>query len=403
MARRFLSLASNLLGTVLFAYGAFAASADDAPGVTDTEIKFGQTMPYSGPLSSYGVIGRAEAAYFKMINDAGGINGRKLNFISLDDAYSAPKTVEQTRRLVEEERVAFLFGSLGGVTNIAVMPYLNENKIPQLFSAGGADMFTDFVKYPWSIGFNAANVTEARIIVKQILATKPDARIAVLYQDDQLGKNFLNGFHDGLGAEHAGMLVKEESYKPSDPTVDSQIASLQASGADTLIIIATPKAASQAIRKTYDLGWSPDRYLFSGASTIAGTLKPAGLEKSKGILSAIYVKDFADPRWKDDPGFKEYSAFADKYLSSTDRAANAAVYGYGAAILMVHVLKQCGEDLSRGNIMRQALSIKDFTLPIMLPGAKINTSPENRYPMRQMQLERFNGENWEMIGDLLSE
>ena len=403
MMHRFLSLLTILLAALLFLSGGLSAQADNAPGVTDTEIKFGQTMPYSGPLSSYGVIGRAEAAYFRMINDAGGINGRKLNFISLDDAYSPPKTVEQTRRLVEEEHVAFLFGSLGSVTNIAVMPYLNENKIPQLFPAGGADMFTDPVKYPWSLGFSTANATEGKIIVKQILATKPDAKIALLYQDDTLGHNFLNGIHDGLGVAHAGMMVKEESFKASDPTVDSQIATLQASGADTLIIIATPKAAAQAIRKSYDLGWNADRYLFSGASSIQGTLKPAGLDKSKGLLSAFYFKDFTDPHWKDDPGVKEYSAFADKYLSAADRTGSAAPAGFSAAILMVQVLKQCGDDLSRDNIMRQALSLKNISLPFMLPGATINTSPDNRYPMRQMQFARFNGENWEMIGDLLSE
>ena len=402
MVRSHLSLIAFLLAALFSAFGIFSASAENAPGVTDTEIKFGQTMAYSGPASFYGVIGRVEAAYFRMINESGGINGRKLAFISLDDGYSPPKTVEQTRRLVEEEHVAFLFGSLGA-PNIAVMPYLNENKVPQLFSAGGADMFTDFVKYPWSIALSPANITEAKIIVKQILATKPNAKIAVLYQDDQLGKNFLKGINEGLGAERAGMLVKGESYKISDPTVDSQIASLQASGADTLIIIATPKAASQAIRKAYDIGWSPDRYLFSGASSISGTLKPAGLDKSKGLLSATYTKDFTDPRWKDDPGFKDYSAFANKYLSSTDGAGTAPVFGYGAAMLMVHVFEQCGDDLSRENIMRQALSVKDYTLPTMLPGAKINTSPENRFPMRQMQFARFNGENWDLIGDLLGD
>jgi branched-chain amino acid transport system substrate-binding protein len=381
----------------------FVAFAENALGVTDTEIKFGQTLPYSGPLSAYGVLGRSEAAYFKMINEMGGINGRKLNFISLDDGYSPPKTVEQTRRLVEEEHVAFIFGTLGGVTNVAIMPYLNENKIPQLFAAGGADMFTNFAKFPWSIGLNPANVTEAHLIVRRILATNPTAKIGMLYQNDLLGKNFLAGIHEALGAQHAGMMVKEVSFEVSEPTIDSQIVTLHGAGVDTLIIIATPKAASQAIRKTYDLAWNPERYLFSAAASIVATLKPAGLEKSKGVVSARYLKDQADPRWKDDPGFKEWSAFAEKYLNSTERADSVAAAGFDAAILMVQVLKQCGDDLSRENIMRQATNIKDFALPMMLPGATINTSKDNHYPMRQMQFARFNGESWELFGDLLGD
>jgi branched-chain amino acid transport system substrate-binding protein len=379
------------------------ARAANAPGVTDNEIKFGQTMPYSGPLSGYGVMGRTEAAYFKMINETGGIGSRKLNFISIDDAFSPPKTVEQTRRLVEQEAVAFIFGSLGGTTNIAVMPYLNDNKIPQLFAAGGADMFTDPAKFPWSIGLNPANVTEAHLIVTQILATRPAAKIGLLYQHDQLGTNFLTGIHESLGEERAGMMIKQVSYEPSEPTVDSQIITLAGAGIDTLIIIATPKGAAQAIRKSSDLGWIGERYLFSGASSIVATLKPAGIENSKGILSARYFKDPADPRWKDDPGFKDWSAFAEKYLSSTERVDSLAVYGFNAAMLMVQVLKQCGDDLSRENIMRQAMNIKDFAPPMILPGASINTSRDNRYPIRQMQFARFNGENWEMFGGLLSD
>jgi branched-chain amino acid transport system substrate-binding protein len=394
---------SSAASAACLALGVRAARAANAPGVTDNEIKFGQTMPYSGPLSSYGVMGRAEAAYFKMINDTGGIGGRKLNFISIDDAFSPPNTVEQTRRLVEQEGVAFIFGALGGATNVAVMPYLNENKIPQLFAAGGADMFTDFAKFPWSLGLNPANVTEAHLMIRRILATRPTAKIGLLYQHDQLGRNFLTGIHESLGEDHARMLIKEVSYEPSEPTVDSQVITLQAAGIDTLIIIATPKGAAQAIRKSSDLGFSGDRYLFSGSATIVGTLKPAGLENAKGLLTARYIKDPSEARWNDDPGFKEWSAFAEKYLSSTERVDSLAAYGFNAAILIVQVLKQCGDDLSRENIMRQAMNIKDFAPPMMLPGVKITTSGDNRYPIRQMQFARFNGENWEMFGELLSD
>jgi branched-chain amino acid transport system substrate-binding protein len=396
-------LQSSAASAACLALGVRGASAGNAPGVTDSEIKFGQTMPYSGPLSAYGVMGRTEAAYFTMINEAGGIGGRKLTFLSIDDAFSPPKTVEQTRRLVEQEGVAFIFGALGGTTNVAIMPYLNENKIPQLFAAGGADMFTDPAKFSWSVGLNPANVTEAHVMIRKILATKPAAKIGVLYQHDQLGSNFLRGIHESLGEDHAGMLIKEVSYEPSEPTVDSQIITLQGAGIDTLIIIATPKGAAQAIRKSSDLGLTSDRYLFSGSASIVGTLKPAGLENAKGLLTARFIKDPSEARWKDDAGFKEWTAFAEKYLSATERVDSLASYGFNAAMLIVQVSKQCGDDLSRDNIMRQAMNIKDFAPPMMLPGVTINTSGDNRYPIRQMQFARFNGENWEMFGELLSD
>ncbi|MGA2795763.1 MAG: ABC transporter substrate-binding protein, partial [Roseiarcus sp.] len=288
------------LSAVAVAYaasGVRAAWAENAPGVTDAEIKFGQSIPYSGPASSYSTIGRAEIAYFKMINEKGGVHGRKLNFISLDDGYSAPKTVEQTRRLVEQERVAFIFQTLGGFTNLAIRAYLNENKVPQLFGAAGANQLDDPERFPWTVGFNPATDTEARIYAKHILVTRPDAKIGVIYQNDQLGRSFLTGLRDGLGPEHAGAIVKEVSYEVSDPTVDSQVVTLQGAGADTLIIAATPKAASQTIRKAYDIGWMPERYLFFGSASIVGTLKPAGLDKSKGLITAGYLKDATDPRW----------------------------------------------------------------------------------------------------------
>ena len=402
MVSRRLFLQSSAVAAVVAASGICAARAENAPGVTDAEIKIGQSFPYSGPASSYGAIARAEAAYFKMINEKGGVNGRKLNLISLDDGYSAPKTVEQTRRLIEEEGVALIFQTFGGFTNLAIRPYLNEHKVPQLFGAAGADQLDDPQNFPWTIGFNPATSTEGRIYAKHIVATKPDAKIGVLYQNDQLGKTFLTGVRDALGAEHAGMLVKEVSYEVTDPTVDSQVITLQGAGVDALIIAATNKAAAQTIRKVYDLGWTPERYLFFGAASIAATLEPAGLDKSKGLITAGYLKDPTVPSWQDDPGFKEWAAFATKYMSPTDVREGTAVYGFTAAATMVHVLEQCGDDLSRENILRQALAIKDLELPMLLPGVKINTSPDNYFLIRQMRLARFNGEIWEPFGELIS-
>jgi branched-chain amino acid transport system substrate-binding protein len=384
-----------------FAASAGSARADNAPGVTDTEIKIGQTMPYSGPASAYGVIGRADTAYFKMINEQGGVNGRKINLISLDDAYSPPKTVEQIRRLVEQEQVAFIFNSLGTPSNAAVRQYLNDNKVPQLFVATGAAMFSDPKNFPWTMGWQPNYQTEAAIFAKHILKTKPDAKIAALYQNDGFGKDYLIGFKEGLGADHAGMVIKEVSYETSEPTVDSQIVTLQGSGADLFLIAATPKFAAQAIRKTYDIGWTPVRYMTDVSQSIATVMKPAGLEKSKGVITAVYGKDPTDAHWKDDPGFKEYAAFIAKYMSPNDLIDANAVYGFGAAATMTQVLKQCGNDLSRENVMKQAANLKDLELPMALPGIKINTSPDNFSPIRQEQLALFNGESWERFGELL--
>jgi branched-chain amino acid transport system substrate-binding protein len=384
-----------------FAATAGSARADNAPGVTDTEIKIGQTMPYSGPASAYGVIGKTEAAYFKMINEQGGINGRKINFISLDDGYSPPKTVEQVRRLVEDEKVAFLFQTLGTPSNLAIRQYCNDNKVPQLFVATGAATFSDPQHFPWTMGYNPNYQTEARIYAKHILATKPGGKIGVLYQNDSFGKDYLIGLKDGLGADHAGMVIKEASYETSEPTVDSQVVTLQGSGADILLIAATPKFAAQAIRKSYDLGWNAVRYLSNVSPSIATVLKPAGLDKSKGLITAYYGKDPTDARWKDDPGLKEWQAFAAKYLTPTDFIDANAAYAFGAAATMIYVLKQCGADLSRDNIVKQAASIKDLELPMLLPGMKINTSPTNYDPIRQMQLASFDGQSWQLFGELL--
>jgi branched-chain amino acid transport system substrate-binding protein len=384
------------------AASASSARADNAPGVTDAEIKIGQTMPYSGPASAYGVIGRTEAAYFKMINEQGGVNGRKIDLISLDDGYSPPKTVEQVRRLVEEEQVAFLFNTLGTPPNAAIRQYLNDNKVPQLFVSTGASMFSDPKHFPWTMGFNPNYQTEAHIYGKYILSTKPDAKICVLYQNDGFGKDYLIGLKDVLGPDRAAMIVKEASYETSEPTVDSQVVTLQGSGADVILIAATPKFGAQAIRKTFDLGWTPMRIVSNVTSSVNAALKPAGLEKSKGLITATYGKDPTDPRWKDDPGLKQWKDFTDKYMSLTEFTDNNAVYGFGAAATMVQVLKQCGNDLSRENIMRQAANIKDLVLPMGLPGGAINTSPDNFSPIRQMQLEAFNGESWELFGELLT-
>ena len=391
--------------------GAFAAvalgdrptHAADAPGITDTEIRIGQTMPYSGPSSAYGAIGRTEVAYFKMVNDMGGINRRKVNLISLDDGYSPPKTVEQTRRLVEQQQVAFIFGSVGTAQNAAIRSYLNDNKIPQVFIASGFSMFADPQHYPWTIAFNPSNRTEGHVFAKHILSTKPDAKIAVLYQNDDLGKDYLNGVKDALGADHAAMLVKEASYEASEPTVDSQVIALQGSGADTLIVAANGKAAAQAIRKAYDLGWAPERYLSSTGNSITSVLKPAGVEKSKGVITNYWGKDPADLRWADAPDYKEWAAFVDKYMTPADLTDSFAVYGFGAAALMNYVLKQCGDDLSRENIMRQATGLKDYVGPMGLPGAKANTSPTDYRVTKQLQLARFNGVSWEWFGDALAD
>ncbi len=384
-----------------FISGARAARAD-TPGVTDTEIKIGQTMPYSGPASAYGVDGKAEVAYFKMINDMGGVNGRKIKLISLDDGYSPPKTVEQTRRLVEQEQVAFLFSPLGTPPNAAIRQYCNDNKIPQLFVATGASTFADPKHFPWTMSGVLPNYqTEARIFAKHILQTKPDAKIAVLFQNDGFGKDYLIGLKDGLGAEHAGMVIKEASYETSEPTVDSQVVTLQGSGADVFLIAATPKFAAQAIRKAFDIGWTPTRYMTNVSQTIASVIKPAGMDKSKGIITGAYGKDPTDPRWKDDPGYKQFAEFVAKYMTPNDLIDANAVYGFGAAATMVQALKQCGNDLSRENVMRQAANLKDLELPMSLPGIKINTSPENYSPVRQEQLARFNGESWALFGELL--
>jgi branched-chain amino acid transport system substrate-binding protein len=402
ITRRFL-LQSGAAAAAYSVQGARVGRAENAPGVTDTEIKIGQTIPYSGPASAFGSIGRAEAAYFKMINEQGGVNGRKINFISVDDGYSPPKTVEQVRRLIEQERVAFLANTLGTAQNAAIRQYCNDNKVPQLFVQSGAPMFADPAHFPWTIPGIPSYQTEAHIYAKHILATKPDAKIAVLYQNDDFGKGYLNGLRDVLGPDRAGMIVKDASYETSEPTVDSQLVTLHGFGANVLVIAATPKFAAQAIRKSFDLDWAATRYLSYVSASVAAVLKPAGLEKSKGLISAPPGIDVTDPRWKDTPDMLAWKVFTDKYMSPTDFGDALAAAGFSYAATIVQVLKQCGNDLSRENIMRQAANLKDFHAPLLWPGITINTSPTNFSPIRDLQPAIFNGANWEPVGEPMSD
>ena len=384
------------------AVGTVLAQKKYDPGVTDTEIKIGQTMPYSGPASAYGTIGKTEVAYFKMINDQGGINSRKINLISLDDGYSPPRTVEQIRRLVEEEEVLFTFQTLGTPPNTAIHKYMNAKKVPQLLVATGATKWGDPEHYPWTMGWQPPYQHEAHVYAKYLLKNKPNAKVAVLYQNDDYGKDYLKGFKDGLGDKAASMIVAEASYEVTDPSVDSQIITLQASGADTFFNITTPKFAAQAIRKAFDTGWKPLHIINNVSSSVAAVLQPAGLEKSVGLVSIIFGKDPADPTWKDDKGMKDYFAFMKKYYPEGNPEDNLNAYGYGAAQALVQVLKQCGDDLTRENVMRQAASLKDVEIPLLLPGMRVNTGPTDFYPVKQVQLVRFDGKSWVRFGELMS-
>jgi len=371
-----------------------------APGVTDSEIKIGQTMPYSGPASAYGTIGKAENAYFNMINEKGGINRRKIVFISLDDGYSPPRTVEQVRRLVEQEQVAFTFNTLGTPPNSAIQKYLNERKVPHLFVATGATKWGDPEHFPWTIGFQPTYQTEGHIFAKYILEKMPTAKIGVLYQNDDYGKDYVKGLKDGLGDKAAKLIIAEVTYEVTDPTIDSQIVSLQASGADVFYDVTTPKFAAQAIRKTYDIGWKPLHLLNSVSASVAAVMTPAGLDKSVGVVSLAYFKDPTDPQWKDDPAFKQWLAWMDKYYPDGDKADTFNVYGYNLAMTMVQVLKQCGDDLTRENIMKQAANL-DIELPMFLPGVKVGTKPTQFFPVREMQLTKFDGKIFERFGEVI--
>lgn len=372
------------------------------PGATDTEIKVGQTMPYSGPGSTYGAIGKAEAAYFRMLNEQGGINGRKINLISLDDSYSPPRTVEQVRRLVEQEEVLLLFQTLGTAPNTAIHKYMNAKKVPQLFVSTGATKWGDPAHFPWTMGWQPPYQHESHVYAKYLLKSKPAAKIAILYQNDDYGKDYLKGFKDGLGDSASKMIVAEVTYEPTDPTIDSQIVSLQASGADVLFDISIPKFAAQAIRKVYDVGWRPLHIINNVSSSVATVLQPAGLEKSVGVMSSQYLKDPTDPSWKDDKAIKDYLAFMKKYYPDGNSDDIFNVYGYAAAQTLVHVLKQCGDDLTRENVMRQAANLKDLEVAGLLPGIRMNTGPADFYPIEQLQLMRFDGSRWVRFGEVFA-
>ncbi len=391
-----------LLALVLGAHPAAAEKKYD-PGATDSEIKIGNIMPYSGPLSAYALIGRTEAAYFRKLNDEGGINGRKINFISYDDAFSPPKTVEQARKLVESDEVLLIFQSLGTPTNNAIQKYLDQKKVPQLFVATGASKFGDPKNFHYTMGWAPTYQTEGRIYARYILKNLPQGRIGILYQNDDSGRDYLKGLKDGLGEEAAKrMIVAELPYDPTDPTVDSQIVSLKTLGADIFFDEASPKFAAQAIRKAAEIGWKPVLLLASISNSVGSVLKPAGLDNSKGVLSTNYLKDPTDPAWKDDPAIREWAAFMDKYLPDGDKTSTFSIYGYATAQTLVQVLRQCGDELTRENVMKQAANLRDFEIGVVLPGIKINTSPTDYFPIEQMQMSRFNGEHSELFGPAMS-
>jgi len=377
-----------------------AGQYDD--GASDTEIKIGNTNPYSGPASAYGQIGKTISAYFDKVNAEGGINGRKIDFISLDDGYSPPKTKEQFRKLVESEKVLAIFQSLGTPTNSAVHAYMNRSKVPQLFVATGATKWGNPKKYPWTMGWQPNYQAEGRIYAKYILKNLPNAKIAILYQNDDYGKDYVQGMKDGLGDKASKMIVAEESYETTEPTIDSQIIKLKASGADVFFNVTTPKFAAQAIRKVAELGWKPTHFLNNVSNSVGSVMNPAGAENGVGIITTYYLKDPTDPQWKDDDAYKAWSAFMDKYYPDGDKKSSFTVYGYSAAQTLVQVLKQCGDDLTRANVMKQAASLKDFELGMLLPGIKINTSATDFFPIEQMQLAKFNGKSWELFGEIIS-
>jgi branched-chain amino acid transport system substrate-binding protein len=381
--------------------GAFAQKKYDT-GATDAEIKIGNIMPYSGPASAYGVIGKTEEAYFKKINAEGGINGRKINFVSYDDAYSPPKAVEQVRKLVESDEVLLVFNPLGTPSNSAIQKYLNSKKIPQLFVATGATKWNDPKNFPWTMGWQPSYQSEGRIYAKYLLKDKSGAKIGVLFQNDDFGKDYLKGLKDGLGDKASNMIVMEESYETSEPSIDGHIVKLKASGADVFFSVTTPKFAAQAIKKLAEIDWHPTHIVVNVSASVGSVMKPAGFENSQGILSAAYAKDAADPQWDNDPGMKKFLEFLQQYYPDANKLDSSVVYGYGAAQTMVKVLQMCGDDLTRANVMKQAASLKDFAPDTLLPGVKINTSANDFAPIEQLQMQRFKGEKWELFGETIS-
>jgi len=381
--------------------GAFAQKKY-GPGVTDTEIKIGNIMPYSGPASAYGVIGKTEQAYFNKINAEGGINGRKINFISYDDGYSPPKTVEQARKLVESDEVLLIFNSLGTPTNSAIHKYMNSKKVPQLFVATGATKWNDPKEFPWTMGWQPNYQSEGRIYAKYILKEKPNGKIGILYQNDDYGKDYVKGIKDGLGAKAASMIIAEESYETAEPSIDTHIVTLKAKGADIFISVTTPKFAAQSIKKVAELQWKPLFILNNVGASTGTVMKPAGFDNSQGIISAAYAKDATDPQWKDDAGIKNFDAFLTKYFPDGNRADGSVMVGYDVAQTLVHVLKACGDNLTRENVMKQAASIRGLKLDGLLPGVTINTSATDFAPISQLQLMKFQGDRWVLFGDVMS-
>jgi branched-chain amino acid transport system substrate-binding protein len=393
-------LLASIAGLAMAVAGPALAQKKYSPGASDTEIKIGNTNPYSGPASAYGLIGKTIDAYFKKVNAEGGINGRKVNFISYDDAYSPPKTVEQVRKLVESDEVLFVFQPLGTPSNSAIHKYMNSKKVPQLFVATGATKWGDPKNFPWTMGWQPNYQSEGRIYAQYLIKNHPDAKVGILYQNDDYGKDYVKGFKDGANGKLK--IVSEQPYETSDPTVDSQIINLKASGADVLFNVTTPKFAAQAIKKAHEIGWQPIHLLNNVSNSVGSVLKPAGLDAAKGVLSTAYLKDPTDSTWDNDPGKKDWIAFMDKYFPDGDKTSSFTAYGYSVAQTVAQVLKQCGDDLTRENVMKQAAGLKNVQLPMALPGVVLNTSATDFFPFKQMQMQKFNGERWELFGPVMS-
>jgi branched-chain amino acid transport system substrate-binding protein len=395
-------LTGTAVAVALSASSAYAQKKYDT-GANDTEIKIGQTVPFSGPASAYATIGKTQAAYMNMINEQGGINGRKINLVQYDDAYSPPKAVEQVRKLVESDEVLLTFQLIGTPPNAAVQKYLNQKKVPQLLAATGASKFTDPKNFPWTMGFNPNYFVEGRIYGQYILKEYPNAKVGVLYQNDDLGKDYLNGIKAGLGDKAATMVVGEASYETSDPTIDSQILKLKSAGADLFFSASTPKFAAQAIKKNAEIGWKPVHILDINATSVGAVMQPAGLEASKGVISVNYMKDPADPTWKDDAGLKKYYDFMAKYYPDGDKNSIFNTYGYSTTQLLIYILKQCGDDLTRDNVLKQATSLKNVQLDLALPGIVNNTTPTDYRVNKQLRMMKFNGERWELFGPIIED
>ncbi len=402
MTRLSSRLAAISAAALLLSAGSALAQKKYDTGASDTEIKIGNINAYSGPASAYSIIAKTQAAYFKMLNDQGGINGRKINYISYDDGYSPPKAVEQTRKLVESDGVLFIFNPLGTPTQSAVHKYMNSKKVPQLFIASGSSKWDDAKNFPWTMGFQPSYRSEGRIFAKYILANKPDAKIGILYANDDFGKDYLLGLRDVLGDKASKMVIAEESYENSEPTVDAHIVKLKNSGADVFVNISTPKFAAQAIKKMHEIGWKPMHLITDVSISIGAVMKPAGFDAAEGILSAGYLKDAADPQWKDDAGMKKFMAFIDKYMPGANVTDVNTVYGYASAQTMAHVLQQAGDNLTRENIMKQAASIKDFMPDTMLPGIHVRTSATDFAPIEQLKMMKFANGKWDLFGDVIS-